>query len=143
MPHGLARWQLTNMSHFLTWSCYRRRQYFTAPAIKDLFLDCLESVRRRYGILVYGYVVMPEHVHLLVSEPTVQLLATAIQALKISFFRRAVAIGWRESPFWQKRYYDHNVRSARSFTNKLRYIHRNPVRRGLVREPQDWEEPLR
>ena len=138
MPCGLVRWQLTNMPHFLTWSCYRRQQYFTAPAMKDLFLDCLESSRRRYRLLVYGYVVMPEHVYLLVSEPSNDLLSTSIQALKISFFRRATAIGLRHSPFWQKRYYDHNVRSAHSFSNKLGYIHRNPVHRGLVRELQDW-----
>ena len=82
---------------------------------------------------------MPEHVHLLVSEPEREMLCTAVQALKISFARRAATSGWRgEPPFWQKRYYDHNVRSNRSFMNKLRYIHRNPVKRGLCAEPWDW-----
>jgi putative transposase len=83
-----------------------------------------------------GYVVMPDHVHLLVSEPDRELLCTAIQALKISFARRAPAGGYQgEMPFWQKRYYDHNVRTATSFDDKLRYIHRNPVKRGLCAEP--------
>ena len=43
------------------------------------------------------------------------------------------------NPFWQKRYYDRNVRDAREFAVKLRYLHRNPVKRGLVKEPGDWE----
>jgi putative transposase len=39
---------------------------------------------------------------------------------------------------WQKRYYDRNVRDHREFLEKLRYIHRNPVKRGLVQRPEDW-----
>ncbi len=83
---------------------------------------------------------MPEHVHLLVSEPEAEMLAKAIQALKISVARRAKP-GRSESsfPFWQKRYYDHNVRGPESFVRKLRYIHRNPVRRGLVDTPGNWK----
>jgi putative transposase len=59
----------SNDLHFLTFSCYRRRQFVTKSARCDLFLEVLERVRRRYRIVVLGYVVMPEHVHLLVSEP--------------------------------------------------------------------------
>jgi REP-associated tyrosine transposase len=82
---------------------------------------------------------MPEHVHLLVSEPDVELPCTAVQALKIAVSRRAFSAGWRAGqPFWQKRYYDHNVRSHEKFVEKLRYIHRKPVRRGLCTEPITW-----
>lgn len=88
---------------------------------------------------MYGYVAMPEHVHLLVSEPDRERLCTVVQALKLSLARRAAGCGWRgEPPFWQKRYYDHNVRNEKSFVNKLRYMHRNPVRRGLCAKPEDW-----
>jgi len=92
-------------------------------------------------MFVYGYVVMPEHVHLLLSEPKSGTLADAIHYLKLSFakrlhnLRRAVDTGW----FWQKRYYDRNIRNMREFTVKLRYLHRNPVKRGLVKEPADWK----
>ena len=83
---------------------------------------------------------MPEHVHVLVSEPERELLAKAIQALKIAVARRASYYRQEEdTPFWQKRYYDHNVRSHESFEAKLRYIHRNPVKRGLVVNPDDWK----
>ena len=76
---------------------------------------------------------MPEHVHLLVSEPPDILLSKAIQALKLS-----VAVQRSERPFWQARYYDFNVYSEQKRAEKLRYMHRNPVTRGLVRKPWDW-----
>jgi putative transposase len=76
---------------------------------------------------------MPEHVHLLVSEPRRALLSRALQSLKVS-----VAVQRRERPFWQPRYYDFNVYSERKCLEKRRYIHRNPVARGLVEQPIDW-----
>jgi putative transposase len=77
---------------------------------------------------------MPEHVHLLVNEPGHGNLAQVIQALKLS-----VSVRQGERPFWQARYYDFNVWSAEKSTEKLRYIHRNPVARGLVARPEDWK----
>jgi putative transposase len=139
VPYGLKRWQQSRDTHFVTFSCYRRRPYLYRGSVATLFLTCLEQTRRRYGFRVYGYVVMPEHVHLLVSEPDVELLCTAVQALKIAVSRRAFSAGWRAGqPFWQKRNYDHNVRSHEKFVEKLRYIHRNPVRRGLCAEAIAW-----
>ena len=85
---------------------------------------------------VYGYVVMPEHVHLLLSEPRLQTLADALKSLKQGVSRRL--IGDAEH-FWQKRYYDFNIRNSAQFVEKLRYIHRNPVKRGLCQRAEDWE----
>jgi putative transposase len=100
----------------------------------ELFEDALERARRRYLFVVAGYVVMPEHVHLLVNEPKSALLFKAVQALKLSVSMRS-----RERPFWQAHYYDFNVSSHDKFVEKLRYIHRNPVRRGMVTKPEDWK----
>jgi putative transposase len=111
-------------------------QGFRRAELKDIFASSLEQMRQRYHFRVFGYVVMPEHVHLLISEPRGALISVAIQALKISVSRKAAKYG--ASPFWQKRYYDHNVRDHESFVEKLRYIHRNPVKRGLCSKPQDW-----
>ena len=61
------------------------------------------------------------------------LLATAIQGLKLS-----VAVQRTERPFWQRRYYDRNLRSERAVVDTRRYIHRNPVKHGLVMEPEQW-----
>src|SRR5258708_30384585 len=69
MPLGLKRYQHEGDDHFITFSCYRREPFFTTTASKDIFLDSLELTRKRYNFEVLGYVVMPEHVHLLLSEP--------------------------------------------------------------------------
>jgi putative transposase len=128
------RYQQTGEFHFLTFSCNRRRAYLTPIAAMELFEDALERVRRRYLFVVAGYVVMPEHVHLLLNEPARALLSTAIQALKLS-----VSLRSRERPFRQAHYYDFNIFTHDKFVEKLRYIHRNPVARGLVEKPQDWQ----
>jgi REP-associated tyrosine transposase len=99
-------------------------------------MAALERVRQQHGLCVYGYVVMPEHVHLLVNEPERGNLARAMQSLKQGVSRR-LALRARDS-FWQARYYDFNVWSERKFVEKLRYIHRNPVKRGLVERPEDY-----
>ena len=114
-------------------SCYRRRPYLDSAAARDLFQRSLETMRARYDLFITGYVAMPEHVHLLVGEPKKSVLAKSIQALKLS-----VAVQRSERPFWQPRYYDFNVFTYRKCIEKLRYIHRNPVRRGLVGEPEAW-----
>ena len=87
MTEGLRRFYGGNDLHFLTFSCYRRLSLFRNPAHCDLFLKILDRVRRRYRFVVLGYVVMPEHVHLLVSEPQRETLSTAIQALKLGVVR--------------------------------------------------------
>ena len=133
MPHGLKRFQQSAQSHFVTFTCYHRREGFHSAEIYDLFVEVLERMRCRFALCLYGYVVMPEHVHLLLSEPPHELLADAIHYLKLSFAKR---LG--EGVFWQKRYYDRNLRNEHEFKEKLRYIHRNPVNRGLVAEPGDW-----
>jgi len=77
---------------------------------------------------------MPEHVHLLVGEPTIASLATVLQVLKQETSKRLKRSG--EVRFWQRRYYDFNVHGKTA--EKLRYMHRNPVKRGLVTQPEDW-----
>src|ERR1700681_3454413 len=69
MPWGLTRLHHSGQSHFVTFCCYHRHRLFTADASCRIFESALERVRRSYRLYVYGYVVMPEHVHLLLSEP--------------------------------------------------------------------------
>ncbi|MGB8887646.1 MAG: transposase [Candidatus Korobacteraceae bacterium] len=135
MTWGLKRYQQARDLHFVTFSCYRRRPFLQSAAAKRVFERALEQTRRQYAFWVTGYVIMPEHVHLLVSEPERTPLAHALQALKQSVARRLIA--GREH-FWQARYYDFNVFTSKKRVEKLRYMHRNPVKRGLVKEPQDW-----
>ncbi len=132
MPWGLRRYQSARHLHFITFSCYGRAPLLS-PALRNRFVWAFEQARRRYGFYVVAYVVMPEHVHLLVSETERATLATAIQAMKQSVARR---VGGR---FWHERYYDFNVWSESKRKEKMRYIHMNPVRRGLVGRPEDWQ----
>ena len=133
MARGLVRYQQCGDFHFLTFSCYHRHAYLGMAQARELFEDALERVRCNYCLVVAGYVVMPEHVHLLVSEPRKSTLARAVQALKLSVARRR-----NERPFWQARYYDFNVHSSAKVSEKLQYMHQNPVKRGLVAHPEDW-----
>jgi len=135
MPWGLKRYQHTGQSHFVTFSCYHRRPLFTTDTSRQTFETALERVRRNFRLRVYAYVVMPEHVHLLVSEPERDTLAYAVKSLKQGVARRLIG---EAEQFWQKRYYDFNVRNHEQFVEKVHYIHWNPVRRGLCERPEDW-----
>jgi putative transposase len=134
MPSHLKRFQQTKDIHFLTFSCHDRLPYLATAVACDLFEHTLEQMRRRYVFHVFGYVIMPEHVHMLVSEPGRGLLDSAIQALKTSVSKQS-----NQRPFWLARYYDFNVHSEEKRVEKLKYIHRNPVTRGLVTRPEDWK----
>jgi putative transposase len=136
VPWGLTRYQESGQSHFVTFCCYHRRPSFAENPPKQIFELALERVRHSFDLCVYGYVVMPEHVHLLLSEPRQGTLADALKSLKQGVSRRL--IGDAEH-FWQKRYYDSNIRNHQQFKQKLRYIHRNPVKRGLCARAEDWE----
>src|SRR2546429_4840530 len=136
MPWGLTRFHQSGQSHFVTFCGYHRRCLLTTNASRRIFESALERVRRSYRLHVYGYVVMPEHVHILLSEPQQGTLADALKSLKQGVSRRLIG---EAEHFWQKRYYDFNIRNHAQFVEKLRYIHRNPVKRGLCERAEDWE----
>jgi putative transposase len=142
MPTGLVRLQQTGHSHFITFTCYRRREHLTSSHACSAVLHALENTRQRYELRVYGFVLMPEHVHLLLSEPERGTLARALQSLKSASARTARDVPTGKTgacaPFWQTRYYDRYMRDYDEFSEKLRYIHRNPVKRGLCSSPEQW-----
>ncbi len=151
MPRNLKRYYRLGYLHFYTFICYQRLPLLGSKRRRDLVLRALEATREKYKLLLLGYVVMPEHVHLLVSEPERQTLSTAIKALKQGVSRRVLrrlrAAGRQADlfsdnfplpRFWQARFYDFNVWSAKKRIEKLRYMHRNPVKRGLVTSPELW-----
>ena len=78
----LVRYQQCGCFHFVTFSCYRRQPLLGTAAAYGVFERELEAVRVRYGFVVAGYVLMPEHVHLLVGEPSRSSLSVALQVLK-------------------------------------------------------------
>jgi len=135
MPSGLKRFQTAESLHFVTFSCFHRLPLLEAPGAKETVEAVLEQTRARHLARVYAYVLMPEHVHLLVNEPPRILLAQLLKAVKQMTSRKLR--GPREK-FWQERYHDRNVHGEKARSEVIRYIHRNPVKRGLVEKPEDW-----
>jgi putative transposase len=121
---------------------------------RNVFVDALAKIRKRYQFRLVGYVVMPEHVHLLISEPPGVTPSKVLKVLKqrvsrdlrrmrcrvpagqlrLSFMKD----GGGPPRFWQPRFYDFNVYSAKKRREKLDYMHANPVKRGLVGNPSAW-----
>ncbi|HXE89328.1 MAG TPA: transposase [Terriglobales bacterium] len=164
MPKGLKRYYGEGHLHFITCSCERRRPLLGTPARRDLFLRILEQVRRRYRFQVVGYVVMPEHFHLRMSEPEEGDPSLVMQVLKQRVARRLLAGRERARSraqlrllpdgrpegehFWQRRFYDFNVWSRRKRIEKLRYMaggprfpHRSaPEGAPFLRASEGWDE---
>jgi putative transposase len=151
MTLGLHRFYGTGELHFITCSCYRRLPLLRFARGRDRFLSVLEQTRKRYRFVVVGYVIMPEHVHLLMSEPEVGTPSTVMQVVKQRTARALLPKKKRRDPrqtelfdayeprsFWQTRFYDFNVRTERKRLEKLRYMHHNPVKRGMVSQAEDW-----
>ena len=151
MTQGLERWYGGHDLHFITCSCYHRQPQLGSAHRRDLLLRLLEEARQQLQFVIYGYVVMPEHFHLLMSEPEKGDPSLVMKVVKQRFARLVNQQGRKSSvaqtllsnaaltPVWQKRFYDFNVSSTRKRIEKLRYMHRNPVKRGLVAKPDQWK----
>jgi putative transposase len=120
---------------FITFSCYHRYKNLGTATAREVFEQSLEAMRLRYDFVVSGYVVMPDHVHLLINEPPSILVAQFLKAFKQITSRKLR--GPREK-FWQERYFDCNIRGEDARSEVIRYIHRNPVKRGLVASPGEY-----
>lgn len=154
MPKNLKRYYGRGDLHFLTFSCYRRLPLLGTVRARNVFVEALAEIRERYGFLLVGYVVMPEHVHLLIGEASKGTPSMVLKVLKQRASRdlrkadRGAQAGQLRLPsvrgsgglqrFWQPRFYDFNVYSAKKKREKLEYMHANPVARGLVQHPKDW-----
>jgi putative transposase len=154
VPKGLKRHYGRGDLHFLTFSCYRRLPLLHTKQRRNLFVHALGKIRERYNFLLIGYVVMPNHVHLLISETPKATPSVVLKVLKQRVsrdlrrsIRRAPAGQLRFAftrgdeglaRFWQPRFYDFNVWSKKKVREKLEYMHANPVTRKLVEHPKDW-----
>jgi len=139
--------------HFITFTCYRRLPLLRSVRARNAFVQILGETRDRYAFSLVGYVVMPEHIHLLISEPAKGTPSTVIQVLKQRVSRRlrrrkrciagqtSLAFAGGDDAlrrFWQRRFYDFNVWSLKKKVEKLHYMHMNPLKRKLVEHPRDW-----
>jgi putative transposase len=154
MPKRLKRYYGRGDLHFLTFSCYRRLPLLKTMRARNLLVQALGRIRERYKFLLVGYVVMPNHVHLLISECAKGTPSVVLKVLKqrvsrdllrsrrrapAGQLRFAFAKGDGSLPrFWQPRFYDFNVWSKKKVREKLDYMHANPITRKLVDDPKDW-----
>ncbi len=135
MPYGLKRFQQAESLHFITFSCFHRLPYLSYPEPKTLTEQILEQTRSRHRARIYGYVLMPEHLHFLINEPPEIHLDQFIKSFKQSVSRE---LKGPRKQFWQTRYYDRNIRGEAARLEVIHYIHQNPVKRGLVSAPADY-----
>jgi len=154
MPRGLKRYYGKGDLHFVTFSCYQRLPLLGTKCARNVFVQELEKVRNEMEFRLVGYVVMPEHVHLLLSEPLTGTPSTVLKKLKLRVslrMRKGREVGSAEQfqlpieeegvppkAFWQARFYDFNVNTFEKREEKLNYMHTNPMIRGLVEHPKDW-----
>lgn len=149
--------------HYLTFSCYRRLPLLGTPRLRDEFVQALIAARRVHRFKLTAWVVMPEHIHIMVmptaasgpdwEEGYGSALPSILIGLKKPVSTKILA-RWREikwnnlsaitdsrgnEHFWQPGGgFDRNVRTIEELVREVRYIHQNPVERGLVKEPTDW-----
>lgn len=130
-------------ARFVTFCCYRMEKNLLNPLSRDLLIENIQQARERHDFKLMAYVIMPEHVHLVMWPPDGMKLGLVIGEIKSKMARKYFAMTTPEiigtRVFWQKRCYDHNCRSPESVREKIEYCHNNPVKRGLVREPGDYE----
>ena len=144
-------------AHYLTFSCFRRQPFFRGRQSPQWFLECLDAARQSAGFDLWAYVVMPEHVHLVVfphdgvnvsdilyriKRPMTTKVLTWVLHNSPAFLSRMAhqrADGRITHHFWQAGGgYDRNLWSPEEIYEKIRYVHENPVRRKLVTTATEW-----
>jgi putative transposase len=158
-PHRkrCKRWDSPGHAHYLTFSCFMRQRFLRRQRPCLWLLESLDRVRAKRPFDLLGFVIMPEHVRLLLLPHEGVKISSILQSLKLPVTRRAIRYvqdhdprllqrmldvqpnGRRAYRFWQRGGgYDRNMRTVREAHEKLNYIHLNPVRRGFVTRPEDW-----
>ncbi len=158
MPHRKRLKRIDEPGHALTCSCWRRRKFLDRDRSRTWVVEAIDRARAKHPFDVWAYVLMPEHLHLLVCPTRPEYDTAAFcRSVKTSVARRAVPwvkanvpeflpqmldeqpSGKRAYRFWQRGGgYDRNLTHAGTVLAEIQYIHANPVRRGLCERPEDW-----
>jgi len=102
-------------------------------------LRATDEVRRARSFLLFAYVVMPTHFHLLLAPADADSLSNVMREIKLRAARSILAARKNPGPFWQARFFDRILRNRNEWSKTLEYIHWNPVQDGLIRKPADWK----
>ena len=151
---------LTHFNHdgrarFVTFSTHRRMPVLTNDRFRKIVVDSIDHTRQEFRFRMIAYVLMPEHVHLVLlpnKDTEVGRLVGEIKRISSKRIHEllsgqrsdlgrvftVIRDGEQRFAFWKRRCYDHNCRSEESVWQKVNYCHNNPVKRGLVPKPEDW-----
>ena len=142
-----------NTARAVNFSCYKRMRLLKNVSEKADLVRSIDTVRTKYRFCLLGYVIMPNHVHLVILPPENSEAGKIIAEIKARS-AKAILAKWRKSKsgisdlllrnsgktaFWQGRCYDHNCRTIESVREKINYCHMNPVKARLVKKPGEWE----
>jgi putative transposase len=122
----------------VTFPTWQRRRLFVVENYARLFLQTLYRYRREGRYQLHAFVLMPEHVHLLLTPSHDVTLEHAIQLIKGGYSHALGSILGRKREIWQRGFTDHRIRDDQDFVDHKNYIHRNPVERGLVNDPREY-----
>jgi putative transposase len=158
---SLRKFDDNSYAHFITTNTYRNHPFFRDERLSQILLDELGFYSAKLGFALIGYVIMPDHVHLLLwwdSEEKPELgISNIVGRIKtmtskrakrylfyggVEYVDRLADVGQPiQRPFrlWQPGFYDFNIFSEEKLLEKLNYIHNNPVSAGLVLSPDDYE----
>jgi putative transposase len=124
-------------TYFVTFNTWQRRRLFVVEAYVRLFLKVLYSYRQQEKFQLHAFVLMPEHVHLLLTPTSDLTLERAIQLIK-GGYSREFGIEFRLGEVWQRGFTDHRIRDAEDFARHQDYIYQNPVKRGLAESAAEY-----
>lgn len=125
-------------TYFITICAHMQQNLFQQDEVAELMVANLLKYRDAEDFDLHEYVVMPDHIHLLLSLNDQQKLSRAIQLIKGGFSHSLCENGLVMREVWQQRYHDRGVRDANEFAEIAEYIRQNPVRRGLAERPEDY-----
>lgn len=129
--------QTGQSTYFITASTYQKMSLFQTDRMAALFLDVLYHYRKQGKYLLHEFVLMPDHLHLLITPESITL-ERALQLIKGGFSYRAKKELCFMREIWQTSFHDRRVRDAEEYEGFRRYIHENPVKRGLCSEPEGY-----
>lgn len=124
-------------TYFVTSTTFQRRRFFVVESYARLFLKTLYSYRRQGRFKLHAFVVMPDHVHLLITPAADITLERAMQFIK-GGYSHAVSQEISRREIWQKGFADHRIRDTDDFAGHRLYIHQNPVMAKLVENPAEY-----
>jgi putative transposase len=129
---------LPGSSYFVTTKCWRGRSVFQVPENAEILIESLMHYRDLHAYLLHEFVVMPDHVHLMLTPSSTTSLEKAIQLIKGGCSHRIHKQRNQKMEIWQVGFYDWTIRDYNDWQTKVEYVHQNPVRARLVEKPQDW-----